>query len=178
MQAHLAELDELGYVSPPRPRRPIFPVGGLRECLRMLVVLVSEKHILHAAPSLILGPSSLARHAAVVRDALMHAHALTQQCCLAIAQTLFPGLLAPGVVAEAVALLKHSYAEVGSGIPGRGPEDHEPGALRTHNLTARGAAFREIVQTKEIITCMEHLLGGDCENDSALPQRRWHYPWR
>ena len=47
-------------------------------------------------------------------------------------------------------------------VPGRGPEDHEPGALRTHNLTARGEVFRKIVQAPEIISCMEHLLGADC----------------
>ena len=49
-----------------------------------------------------------------------------------------------------------------AGLAGSHPQDHEPGSLRTHNLTARGAVMRRIIQTPEIIACMEHLLGSDC----------------
>ena len=49
-----------------------------------------------------------------------------------------------------------------AGLVGSHPQDHEPGTLRTHNLSARDAVFRRIIQTPEIIGCMEHLLGSDC----------------
>lgn len=60
-------------------------------------------------------------------------------------------------------LLQRSYDEEGTpGVAGSHPQDHEPGTVRTHNLTARGPVFRRIIQTPEIIACMEYLLGSDC----------------
>lgn len=59
--------------------------------------------------------------------------------------------------------LQQTYEEKGiPSVPGSDPRDHEPGSLRTHNLSARAPVFRRIIQTPEIIACMEHLLGSDC----------------
>ena len=61
--------------------------------------------------------------------------------------TILEDLLTPRQVAEAIAALDASYSE-------DRVSDHEPGTLRTHNLTARAEIFREIIQLPQLIACM------------------------
>ena len=68
--------------------------------------------------------------------------------------TILEGMLDQGQIDAAVAALRASYEEVRS-------EEHEPGAVRTHNLTARAEVFREIIQLPRLVACMEYLLGSD-----------------
>ena len=68
--------------------------------------------------------------------------------------TVLEGLLSPRQVAEAIEALRQSYEEEHAGA-------HEPGTLRTHNLTARAEVFREIIQLPGMVACMEYLLGND-----------------
>jgi ectoine hydroxylase-related dioxygenase (phytanoyl-CoA dioxygenase family) len=68
--------------------------------------------------------------------------------------TILEGLLAPDQVQQAIEALQVSYGE-------EHVSDHEPGTCRTHNLTARDAIFRDIVQLPRLVACMEYLLGSD-----------------
>ena len=68
--------------------------------------------------------------------------------------TILEDLLTPVQVEQAVEALKESYAE-------EHVSAHEPGTLRTHNLTARAEIFREIIQLPRLVACMEYLLGPD-----------------
>lgn len=68
--------------------------------------------------------------------------------------TILEDLLTPDQVEQAIEALKESYTE-------QHVSAHEPGTLRTHNLTARAAIFREIIQLPRLVACMEYLLGPD-----------------
>ncbi|NKB70667.1 MAG: hypothetical protein GKR89_26655 [Candidatus Latescibacteria bacterium] len=68
--------------------------------------------------------------------------------------TILEDLLTPEQVAEAIEALALTYRE-------EGVSDHEPGSLRTHNLTARAEIFRQIIQLPRLVACMEYLLGDD-----------------
>jgi ectoine hydroxylase-related dioxygenase (phytanoyl-CoA dioxygenase family) len=68
--------------------------------------------------------------------------------------TILGDLLTPQQVDGAMESLRESYEE--SHVSA-----HEPGSLRTHNLTARAEIFREIIQLPRLIACMGYLLGQD-----------------
>ena len=68
--------------------------------------------------------------------------------------TIIERVLSLGQVDEEVKILKESYEENHASA-------NEPGSSRTHNLTARGKIFQEIIQLAEIVACMEYLLGED-----------------
>ena len=68
--------------------------------------------------------------------------------------TVLEGLLTPRQVKEAIEALEKSYGE-------EHVSAHEPGTLRTFNLTARAEIFREIIQLPRLVSCMEYLLGSD-----------------
>ena len=66
--------------------------------------------------------------------------------------TVLEDLLTSQQVEKAIEGLRGSYQE--SHVSA-----HEPGSLRTHNLTARAEIFREIIQLPRLVACMAHLLG-------------------
>jgi ectoine hydroxylase-related dioxygenase (phytanoyl-CoA dioxygenase family) len=68
--------------------------------------------------------------------------------------TILENVLSPRQITEAIAALSQSYKE-------QHVSAHEPGTLRTHNLTARAEVFREIIQLPRLVQCMEYLLGED-----------------
>jgi len=68
--------------------------------------------------------------------------------------TVLEDLLTSLQVEKAIEALRGSYQE--SHVSA-----HEPGSLRTHNLTARAEIFREIIQLPRLVACMAHLLGSD-----------------
>ncbi len=68
--------------------------------------------------------------------------------------TVLEDVLSPRQVEEATEALRSSYQEEHVGA-------HEPGTLRTFNLTARAEVFREIIQLPQLVACMEYLLGSD-----------------
>ncbi|MDP6053337.1 MAG: phytanoyl-CoA dioxygenase family protein [Candidatus Latescibacteria bacterium] len=68
--------------------------------------------------------------------------------------TVLEDLLTSQQVEKAIEALRGSYQE--SHVSA-----HEPGSLRTHNLTARAEIFREIIQLPRLVACMAHLLGPD-----------------
>ena len=68
--------------------------------------------------------------------------------------TILDDLLTSKQVQEAIDALKESYTEAHVTA-------HEPGAKRTHNLTARAAIFRDIIQLPRLVSCMAYLMGED-----------------
>ena len=68
--------------------------------------------------------------------------------------TILEDLLTPAQVREAIDALAQSYREAHVSA-------HEPGTVRTHNLTARAEIFRQIIQLPRLVACMEYLLGPD-----------------
>jgi ectoine hydroxylase-related dioxygenase (phytanoyl-CoA dioxygenase family) len=78
-----------------------------------------------------------------------HFHELDEQ-----GYTVLVDLLTPRRVKEALRALEESYDE-------EHVSAHEPGTLRTFNLTARAEIFREIIQLPKLVSCMEYLLGTD-----------------
>jgi len=68
--------------------------------------------------------------------------------------TILEDMLSPGQIEAAIVALRQSYEE-------EHVSAHEPGTLRTHNLTARAEVFREIIQLPRLVACMGYLLGGD-----------------
>ena len=68
--------------------------------------------------------------------------------------TLLHDALSSEQIEEAVDHLGLSYEEEFASA-------HEPGTLRTTNLTARAQIFRDLIQLPEVVACMSHLLGDD-----------------
>lgn len=50
--------------------------------------------------------------------------------------------------------------------------EHEPGTLRTHNLSARAEVFREMLEIPQVMACLAYLLGDDyvlCDSGARSP---------
>jgi ectoine hydroxylase-related dioxygenase (phytanoyl-CoA dioxygenase family) len=68
--------------------------------------------------------------------------------------TVLKDMLSPRQIEQAIEALRQSYQE-------EHVSAHEPGTLRTHNLTARAEVFQEIIQVPRLVACMGYLLGED-----------------
>ena len=80
--------------------------------------------------------------------------------------TILHDVLTPEQVEEAIAALKVTYAEDRA-------TEHEPGTLRTHNLSARAEVFREMLQVPLVMDCLAYLLGDDyilCDSGGRSPK--------
>ena len=79
--------------------------------------------------------------------------------------TILEDTLTPRQVDEAIREIEITYRE-GSAT------EHEPGTLRTHNLSARAEVFREMLQVPRVMACLAYLLGDDyilCDSGARSP---------
>ena len=80
-----------------------------------------------------------------------HFHQLEEQ-----GYTVLESLLTPAQIDEAINSLKEIYEREKDVV-----SHHEPGTLRSFNMTARGEIFRQFIQIPKLVACMEYLLGDD-----------------
>ncbi len=79
--------------------------------------------------------------------------------------TIIEDALTQRQVEEAIREIAITYQEVSAA-------EHEPGTLRTHNLTARAEVFREMLQVPRVMACLAYLLGDDyilCDSGARSP---------
>ena len=79
--------------------------------------------------------------------------------------TILEDTLTPRQVDEAIREIAITYQEESA-------TEHEPGTLRTHNLSARAEVFREMLQVPRVMACLAYLLGDDyilCDSGARSP---------
>ena len=79
--------------------------------------------------------------------------------------TILEDVLSQSQIDEAIEAVKLSYQEEHA-------TEHEPGTMRTHNLSGRAEVFREMLQVPRVMACMAYLLGDDyilCDMGARSP---------